>query len=988
MRKRKLLAWILTVVMLFTVLGAFPMTATADSVDSTDAFSITVDETTTLYSSLIAAVNAVPDGGTIKVLKNISYSCPNANDATGILNFSGSMKTYTIDGKINETTNAEINVTTTYGLDFTNSNVTLLNLSIKSTAANTTAIRVAAGSTVTIKDSVVDVVKGTYGAIAMYGDLVIDNSTVHETTDANSQFIHAQNRTWGGATGVNEVTLTLKPGANLVEDGGKNLLNSFGMVNIVVYPNVTCTAGILTTAKSVTVKDADGNDYTGDLSTNAAYRVAAKLKGIAVYENDAAAVAAGYNFRIGTEGNGNYYSNLISAVIAVEEGGTIQILNDFSYSCANANNAESILNFAYTNAGTNNVKTYTIDGKISESKNAVITVTSNYGLDFARSNVTLQNVTLQSTRAEATTPLRVMMGSTVTVKDSTVSAKKSLYGVIANYGSLVIDNSTISSESFQNNGMIHTQTRSDFGNPPATSSTLYITLKPGAKLLAGAGDALVRNDPSHTSLTAYPNVTSTAAKVTVGTFTIKNADDTTYTGNVEDLDPAQFAFVRAYYGISSTVLAKIGTKEYYNMATAISEVAEGGTITLVADLTAGIVANNNKSFTIDGGGHTVAVNGNPALTVNAGTTVTAVNVTFQSTTARNAVDLAGGALTLGNGAVVKSIYTNASGNSQGNGVRATATGASLNVLPGATIQAGGGAIVFDGFTGTGTVNISGGTITSDYYLMPFTACVMDVTISGGDLTCTATTTANNAGAFRYYNSTHSLVITGGTIKFANKTNLFSNASTLEGIKTPDWVRILGGKIEKTTAGEEATLDVDSLKSAVAGLSVTSGAAQLRIPVQASFGNSGIAFATTVDKATYDALVATYGAAAVKTGTLILPTANVPAELTYDNVVGLGTGKFLDVANSGFYNEETAETDGNYLWYGSIVNLKAKNTNRDFTGVGYIGVTTSVASIGSVTVAVCGAGTVANARTLATAAEEGNAAQNDLLNFFKTGEMPF
>lgn len=948
MRKRKLLAWILTVVMLFTVLGAFPMTVSA--ADANSPFSVTVDGATTYYDTLLDAINAVPNGGTIEVLKDFEVSSLSEFGKTWT-----SVKTYTINGnnkKVTHTANQ-------YALDFYWCNATINDLTVEdSGSVAQVPIRVWTTADVTLKNCTVTATYSSWGTIADYGKLTLDNTTVKisgGTQKTNSGAIRIQPQS--NSTPM----LTLKNGAALIGENEYYALKTDG--NPVCY---------------ITIEDEDvviSGSITKSSAASFAFGIPANDASDEILEKWTALRAIFGNPTTIATAAGKAYTSLVHACNEVAEGGTVEITADYSF---NGTYFIGTMHEAIR-ALWSGIKTYTINGN-----NHTATLSGNRPYNFANSNVTINNLKISTN----TTVGWVRSGSTVTLNDCEFTSSANAYGVVCLYnGTLSLTNTKLiangtATDGHSNSG-IYVQAR-NLGGDNDTTKTPTIVFNAGTTV-SSAQQVIAGN----ATVTINVNSSDVALSTIVA---ISGSSKVTYSGPSASPTAAELAAWKPIYSLFGSewpyeAVAKIGAMEYTTVSEAITAVEEGGTITLVADLTTGIVANNNKTFTIDGGGHTVAVNGSQALTVNAGTTLTVINITLQSTTARNAVDLAGGALTLGNGAVVKSIYTNASGNSAGNGIRGTAAGSVLNVLDGATIQAGGGAIVFDGVSAT--INISGGTITTDYYFMVFTGGgILDVTISGGTLTSTAATTANNAGAFRYYGGTHSLVITGGTIKFANKTSMFGSASSLTAMKTPDWVRILGGKIEKTTAGEEATLDVDSLKSAVAGLSVTSGAAQLRIPVQASFGNSGIAFATTVDKATYDALVATYGAAAVKTGTLILPTATVPAELTYDNIVGLGTGKFLDVANSGFYNEETAETDGNYLWYGSIVNIKAKNTNRDFTGVGYIGVTTSVASIGSVTVAVCGAGTVANARTLATAAEEGNAAQNDLLNFFKTGEMPF
>ncbi len=111
--------------------------------------------------------------------------------------------------------------------------------------------------------------------------------------------------------------------------------------------------------------------------------------------------------------------------------------------------------------------------------------------------------------------------------------------------------------------------------------------------------------------------------------------------------------------------------------------------------------------------------------------------------------------------------------------------------------------------------------------------------------------------------------------------------------------------------------------------------------------NGLRFETRIDKADYDALVATYGAENVKTGTIILPADYLSETyLTGDkfdlNAYILASTEGTDYKNIknqlGFYNEDTASADGYYLYYGSLVEIQTENLTRDFVGVGYVSIT--------------------------------------------------
>ncbi|MBO4252120.1 MAG: metallophosphoesterase, partial [Clostridia bacterium] len=96
--------------------------------------------------------------------------------------------------------------------------------------------------------------------------------------------------------------------------------------------------------------------------------------------------------------------------------------------------------------------------------------------------------------------------------------------------------------------------------------------------------------------------------------------------------------------------------------------------------------------------------------------------------------------------------------------------------------------------------------------------------------------------------------------------------------------------------------------------------------------------TRIDKAEYDALVARVGAENVETGTYILPRSFLTSadfrSYFADNTKISGTD-YVKVVNYGFFNKNTAASDGYYKYYGSLVNIRPNNYCTDFFGIGYI-----------------------------------------------------
>ena len=105
--------------------------------------------------------------------------------------------------------------------------------------------------------------------------------------------------------------------------------------------------------------------------------------------------------------------------------------------------------------------------------------------------------------------------------------------------------------------------------------------------------------------------------------------------------------------------------------------------------------------------------------------------------------------------------------------------------------------------------------------------------------------------------------------------------------------------------------------------------------------TGIRFETYIDKADYDALVARVGSANVETGTYIMPRSFLEnsdfRSYLADGSKISGTD-YVKIVNNGFANKDTAESNGYYVYYGSLVNIKPNNYCTDFFGIGYIKIT--------------------------------------------------
>jgi len=108
------------------------------------------------------------------------------------------------------------------------------------------------------------------------------------------------------------------------------------------------------------------------------------------------------------------------------------------------------------------------------------------------------------------------------------------------------------------------------------------------------------------------------------------------------------------------------------------------------------------------------------------------------------------------------------------------------------------------------------------------------------------------------------------------------------------------------------------------------------------GSTGMRFKSTVSKSAYDALIAKYGYSNVTFGTLIAPIDYVAAAGEFTKTAldakNPNNGKnYLDIRT----NKAYAEDGTNYIFLGSIANIKEVNYDRDFAAIGYVEYTDGV-----------------------------------------------
>lgn len=105
-------------------------------------------------------------------------------------------------------------------------------------------------------------------------------------------------------------------------------------------------------------------------------------------------------------------------------------------------------------------------------------------------------------------------------------------------------------------------------------------------------------------------------------------------------------------------------------------------------------------------------------------------------------------------------------------------------------------------------------------------------------------------------------------------------------------------------------------------------------------NSGIRFATIIDKGWYDEKQADATVSAITYGTLIVPTDYLSevGNFTIEGLEASGKNYINAVVSNGFTNEDTATEDGYYQFMGGIKNILPANYTRNFSAVGYVTVT--------------------------------------------------
>ena len=406
----------------------------------------------------------------------------------------------------------------------------------------------------------------------------------------------------------------------------------------------------------------------------------------------------------------------------------------------------------------------------------------------------------------------VINGGYFTACDNFTPAEKNNNGyayAIINYGNITINDATVYGK---NNGNL----ANDEGTMVVNGGN-YTLNKPSKKnvyysIYNGSADANTTVNAgtftnNGTKALLYTGVGSTEIKG--GTFTGPKIEQSTGApaisgGSFSQAVPEEYCadgFIpkdngNGTYGVKTgSYVAQIGSTKYESLQDALDVVPDGGTVTVLKDITTsgnifadGYVSGGNRTYTVDLGGYTVS---GGTFIVDSGNNVTFKNGTIESATygIQNKATA-----TVVSTATVKSTATDASavfgaegsttninGTVEGNKYGVIARGGTLNVAGkvtatdddgrAITLNKGGTADINDGADIEGaygvvvhkdaTLNVNGGDIAGVYHAVSGNGTAADgpytINVTGGTLTAT-----NGAGIYNP-NAQGTLNISGGSI---------------------------------------------------------------------------------------------------------------------------------------------------------------------------------------------------------------------------------
>lgn len=354
----------------------------------------------------------------------------------------------------------------------------------------------------------------------------------------------------------------------------------------------------------------------------------------AAYADDAAAVAAEYNFRVGEAGGASYYQKYSEAAAAVKTAGsgTVEIL------------ADTAIDGYFFDSDPSTEKSITINGN-----NHTVTAGNNAFKFDGKTNLTIQNVTINSTKSV----IKTFPNVTAVLTNVTVNSTDTQWGAVINAGTMtlnntVINDSTATGKTDRNSPLVMRSCLET--NENAAGSSPVLTINAGSKILSTNYQAVRFQANSGTQKPTYNINTDISASgvisakgfeyVTGETININVSGATIVTTNaikkVLNFIDNQFATDAAAVeaGFVARVGAVGGANYYKSYADAFTVIKanNGGTIDLLANLSIPAdqqFVGDNATFTINGHNFTATV-GNNGIKVKGTTTLVINDLTVQN----------------------------------------------------------------------------------------------------------------------------------------------------------------------------------------------------------------------------------------------------------------------------------------------------------------------------------------------------------------------
>ena len=754
----------------------------------------------------------------------------------------------------------------------------------------------------------------------------------------------------------------------------------------------------ITSASTLTASAAEAhwsigtNYYTTLANAVSAANAGDTIKAYSASFTDSSAVTIGKNLTIDT--NGKHVTRTVTTTI--NSGSTVTLAGSGTLTTSSAitliTNAGGVLNVTHTglisNTNTGNYRTITNTNSATTNKTGSGTITSNVAYDTLGGNG-LFNVTSGLVSCSSGNYAIYSNGGTVTVGGGTVSGSK--VAINATTGAATITNGYIVSE----NGSGITTTTGTItvsgGTVTGTSQGLYVT----TGLLNVTGGLVSCSNGATSGQGIYAQGTSTVSRINVtgGTVTGKNGINSASTNTPSITINGTNANVisqngSAIYGAKGTITLTKGTVTATNTGT--STVSGIQTTSGLINVNGGVIKTlTNYTYAVNSSeGGTILMTSGSINAANYGVRgAGASKISVSGGTIVKDTAIASGELVYAAGTTSSTISSSASitktSSATFSGAAVANTGTGTMIISGGTITSGmssnaiwngstgvlqvtGGVINGTGYAGTnnstGVINVSGGLIQSPSSRGLHNASTGTINISGGTVTGkngianNSTGEMNISGANTKVEGTNGVAVTVGAGKVTvNGGNVIGTASGAT--ITTGTLNITGGTITGTTYG----INMSGVGSFTMG--ENSGTPSTTIPLIRATGTSN-AYGVYISNASavynfYDGKVTSAsgtGKSISYSGTINTPTGYVVTKSTASNT----ETAILSQGLATIYLKENGSNATNTGYAVSISTSSVTNSNT------FSGTTTSssitLGPLNSGTVYYIWAGKSSNAKT--------------------------